>query len=303
MGDGTVRCWGRNLDGQVGDGTTTSPRLAPVAVPGLTSVVAVAVGGNHSCALLDGGGVQCWGDNQFGQLGDLTTTDSPTPRSVLLNTATPSLLTGVVAIAAGTFSTCARTFGGGVQCWGRNNFGQLGINSATDQPSPASALASHVVALAVANHGCIVRSPGTVLCTGGNVSGQIGDGTTTTRLFPTTSTGISTALSVATGAFHTCAIRGSGQALCWGDNAAGQFGDSTTTSRLTPGVGPALGSLTAVTAGGFHTCALDAAGQPFCWGQGGTGVLGDGTFANRLTPVAVPSFSFNIDPDAENCFG
>lgn len=98
---------------------------------------------------------------------------------------------------------------------------------------------------------------------------------------------------------NTCAIRGSGQALCWGDNAKGQFGDGTTTSRLTPGVGPALGSLTAVTAGGFHPCALDAAGQPFCWGQGGTGVLGDGTFADRLTPVTVPSFSFNIDPEAE----
>lgn len=247
-----------------------------------------------------GAGVQCWGDNQFGQLGDLTTTDSATPRTPRFNTPTPTFLTGVVAIAAASVSTCARMFDGNVLCWGRNNVGQLGINSSsvTVQTSPRGMVTSEVVALATGNHSCVARSNGTVFCTGGNVSGQIGDGTTTNRLLPTTSTGVSTALSISAGAFHTCGIRGSGQAICWGDNAQGQYGDGTTTSRLTPGVGPTLTNLTAIATGVFHTCAIDAAGHVFCWGAGGSGALGDGTFGNRLTPVTVPSFGMNIDPSA-----
>jgi alpha-tubulin suppressor-like RCC1 family protein len=243
-------------------------------------------------------GIRCWGDNQSGQLGDLTTTDSTTPRSPLFNTPTPTALSGAVAIAAATFNTCARMFDGNVLCWGRNTGGQLGINSSTVTQSsqPRAMLTSEVVALATGNHSCVARANGTVACTGGNVSGQIGDGTVTNRLLPTTSTGVSTALSISAGAFHTCGIRGNGQAICWGDNAQGQYGDGTTTSRPTPGLGPTLTNLTALAAGAFHTCAIDAAGQVFCWGAGGSGVLGDGTFANRLAPVAVPSFAMNIDP-------
>ena len=297
IADGTVRCWGNNNNGQVGDGTTVTPRLAPVTVPNVTDVIAVATGSVHTCVLRAGGSMLCWGDNQFGQLGDLSTNDSSTPRIPLLNTPTPTPLRGVVAIAAASVNTCARLVSGNVACWGRNDAGQLGINSTvTPQTTPRTMSTSEVVSVATANHSCVIRANGASACTGGNAAGQLGDGTTTNRQVPVTSTGAGPLAAIAVGAFHTCGVRTSGRAACWGDNDFGQLGDGTTTDRLTATQIASLAHLTAVGASGLSSCAIDASGQPFCWGAGGSGILGDGTFGNHPAPIAVPSFAMNVDP-------
>jgi alpha-tubulin suppressor-like RCC1 family protein len=112
LADGSVRCWGDNYHSQIGDGTTTD-RSTPVLVSNLGgTAVAIAAGDRHTCALLSDGPVRCWGGNGVGQLGDGTTTSRSTPVSV------SSLGGTAVAIAAGSFHTCALLSDGSVQCWG-----------------------------------------------------------------------------------------------------------------------------------------------------------------------------------------
>jgi Regulator of chromosome condensation (RCC1) repeat len=196
VGNGEVHCWGRNNEGQLGDGTTTD-RLTPVPVleapggPPLTGVQALALGGFHSCALRTSGEARCWGYNGSGQLGDGTTTNRLTPVPVLASAGGPPL-TDVQALALGDGHSCTLLQSGEARCWGGNAQGQLGDGTQTDRLSPVPVLAS----------------PGGPPLTG--------------------------AQALALGWSHSCALRTSGEARCWGYNADGQLGDSTQTDRLTP---------------------------------------------------------------------
>jgi alpha-tubulin suppressor-like RCC1 family protein len=134
LASGAARCWGLNAEGQLGDGTTVD-RSTPVAVSGLTSVVAMGVGGeitrgSHTCAILTGGGVRCWGSNSHGQLGDNTYVDRSVPVAVR------GLSSGASALAPGALHTCALMAGGSVRCWGNNGDGELGDLSGQDSKVP-----------------------------------------------------------------------------------------------------------------------------------------------------------------------
>ncbi|AYM95859.1 IPTL-CTERM sorting domain-containing protein [Acidovorax sp. 1608163] len=281
---GSLQCWGANA-GQLGDGSHTN-RATPVVVSVLGSrAVAIAGGGLHTCGWSEGGAAQCWGRNVEGQLGDGSTTDRTLPVAV------SGLGSGVAAVRGGDAHTCAVTKAGAAQCWGRNNYGQLGNGSTADSALPVAVigLGSGVVAIAVGrNHTCALTTAGAVQCWGRNYPGQLGDGTTTDSAVPVAVTGLgSGVVAIAAGGAYTCALTVAGAVQCWGENSMGQLGHSGATSTTPVGVSGLGSGATAITAGFEHACALTAGGVAQCWGNNATGQLGDGSTTRSNTPVAV----------------
>jgi len=234
MAYGGVKCWGRNDSaGQLGDGTNTN-RIAAVDVVGLSSgVVAITVGWEQNCALLNTGAVKCWGYNGYGQLGDGTNTNRSTPVQV------SGLTSGVVSISAGTNHTCALLDTGAVKCWGYNGYGQLGDTTTTNRnvPTSVSILSSGVQSISVGwEHSCAVLTSGAAKCWGRNNEGEVGDGTNTNRSTPVAVVGLSSGVTSieANQSLSTCALVAGSNVKCWGHNGQGQLGDGTTTNRNTP---------------------------------------------------------------------
>jgi alpha-tubulin suppressor-like RCC1 family protein len=282
---GGVKCWGANYEGQLGDGTTTD-RTTPVDVSGLSSgVTAVSAGRVYTCALTTSGGIKCWGDNRFGQLGGGTTIGTEVCSGSLTCSTTPvdvsGLSSGVTAVSAGLFHTCALTTGGGVKCWGANFIGELGDGSTTNRTTPVdvSGLTSGIATVSAgAFYTCALTAGGGVKCWGENFSGQLGDGTTTDRTTPVDVSGLTSGIAtVSAGFFHACALTTGGGVKCWGANDYGLLGDGSTTNRTTPVDVSGLSSgVTAISAGTFHTCAVTTGGGVKCWGSNLDGQLGSG---------------------------
>lgn len=178
---GGAKCWGRNNNGQLGDGSMADS-LAPVDVVGLASGVSSIVSGSgHSCALTSSGGLKCWGANGNGQLGINSTAQSLVPADVV------GLASGVKSMSSSTTHTCAVTTAGAVKCWGANGYGQLGNNSTTQSNVQVDAQGlSSGVASVQASHGhtCVLTSTGAAKCWGGNSDGQLGNNTSTNSFAP-----------------------------------------------------------------------------------------------------------------------
>ena len=307
LADGSMRCWGANTLGVLGNGTVLDS-LVPTPVlggGGNNPARDVAAGGNHTCAVRASGAVACWGDNTNGQLGDGTNVSRLTPVAV-------GGLSDAVAVAAGELHTCAVLGDGTVRCWGANSNGQLGDGTTTQRlaPVPVSGL-TDVVGIAAGDlHTCAVLGNGGVRCWGDNATGQLGDGTTTGSLVPTVvtipaigSTANGAAIAVGAGDEHTCVRLADGSVRCWGGGDQGQLGDGSIADRLSPVGGNGLTSVVGIAAGGFHTCSLRAnpisvsgaaPSVAFCWGANSNGELGDGTIAQRTAPVPVPGLASGV---------
>ena len=233
---GGVKCWGYNGNAQLGNGTAIDSST-PVDVIGLsTGVAAISMGGNFSCSLTTGGGVQCWGGNFWGELGAGTETKTP-PYGIATPVGAIGLGSGVVAITGGLVHACALTNAGGVKCWGYNQHGQLGNGSMNGSATPGdvNGLSTGVAAISAGGESaCALTNGGFVRCWGQNDSGQLGDGTTTQSTTFVDVTGLGGVLAIAVGGSHSCALAVPAGAYCWGSNSAGQLGDGTTTNSSTP---------------------------------------------------------------------
>lgn len=295
MVDRTVRCWGHGAQGQLGIGalplTLGSPKPlrigslpVPTPVVGLTEVVQIACGGDHSCALRADGSVACWGSNAHGELGDGTANLGTLPVVV-------AGVSGATQIALGESHSCARIADGAVRCWGSNASGQLGDGTTDDRRTPVAAsgvTAASSVALGMA-HTCVVEG-GTARCFGANGDGQLGDGTTETRLQATAVSGLADAVQLALGDHHTCARLADGTARCWGCGEWGQVGDGTKLTRLVPQQVSGLTGAIDIAARDELTAASRHDGMLVMWGRVPFGTLRDELGRNVPNDwVAVPS--------------
>ncbi len=322
MSDGSVRCWGSNSRGQLGDGTFLA-RPAPITLAGL-SATQVAAAGEHTCARLTDGSIRCWGANMAGQLGagDVTTA-SPSPRPV-------GGITTAAEVTAGQFHACARLADGTVACWG--HYLQVGTMSPAGCSGEACASQRPVGALA----GVLGLSAGAAftlarMMDGGAVR-RWGIEPPTGLMFPSPAPigGLSGVLDVSAGERHACVLLSDRTVRCWGSGAMGQLGSGDTRDYGSgdPAAVVGLTDVTQLAAGQYHTCARRGDGGVWCWGNlpgasltagpvgglggvvevasgsrsacarltgGGVrcwgnndfGQLGDGTLVTRTTPVAV----------------
>jgi alpha-tubulin suppressor-like RCC1 family protein len=265
---------------------------AALAAALTTAVAAPATASAHAPAAAakgPGESVIGWGQNQFGVLGDGTTTNTSTPVFARL----PSRFRYTTVRSVET--SVALTTTGRVYAWGDNDFGQVGDGTTTMRPRPVVASKLHgvkVTALRESGHWTLaLTSTGKVLAWGENLGGELGDGTTKNRRIPVRvkiPAGVHVT-AISAGYNSGLALTRSGRVLAWGGNAAGQVGDGTAKDRHAPVYVrlPSHTKITSIAAGYGTGYAVTSAGRLLAWGYNGMGGLGDGTTASRHTPVRV----------------
>ncbi len=290
LSSGRVKCWGYNLHGELGDGTSVY-RAIPVEPVGLGSeVVQVTAGGFHTCARMANGRVKCWGANWHGQVGDGSTSHQYTPVDV-------DTTDWFVSVSAGKFHTCGVNQESRVKCWGYNKSGQLGDTTTTQRVRPvyvAKAGFGYTAVSLGGLHSCALKSGGAVKCWGENKDSQLGDGSRQDAYTPVDVSGLTSGVTaISGGGYFTCALVGSTNLKCWGSNWAGQVGIGATSNRVpTPtDVIGFSGTILGISTGDSHACAATSAGALKCWGSNAFGQIGDGTAAMRLAPTGVLNLS------------
>ena len=301
MAAGSVKCWGKNLLQQLGDGTSTN-RLTPVNVLNLTDATAITAGGDHTCALIGLTGLKCWGFNYYGELGIGNTTNQSTPANVIGGQ-------NLLAVSAGYSHTCALTTTNTVKCWGvRDRVCNLVTCSYEVDVSPTavSALGSDVMAISAGQYfSCARTSGGAVKCWGDNYYNQLGDlgNDNPNPVTPFPISGLNSGVaSISAGYRHACARLADGTARCWGDNTAAQLGDGSNVRALTPVTVSGLTTAATIAAGGSFSCAQMASNGVKCWGSNSAGQLGDNEPWFRSRPVDVVGLGSGVQSIASGEF-
>ena len=306
LGSNLLYCWGRNDNGDLGDGTAVD-RTTPVEVSWPSgvgeAVVEVAAGGGHTCAITASGATYCWGYGGYGVLGNGTTNGSAMPVRVLGDP-------GFVSLSAGISHTCGLTPTGEAYCWGFGFEGEIGTNGSlgngvgyyVDHPLPVLTTERFTRLDLGGNYTCGVRAVGDVTCWGENRFGQVGAAATATCDGPVAcnpvpvsaapwyefrSLSLGRAREWSVNGFgssvHTCGVDDQARGFCWGSNDAGQLGTGSAgppgSFSRTPGqvfLPTAVPRIQAFAVGYRHTCLLSETNQIWCVGANEFGQLGTG---------------------------
>ncbi len=301
---GKVMCWGLNASGQLGYGNTNNigDNELPITQGFMTldeKAIQVAVGNDHTCVILESGAVRCWGSNQFGQIGQVGSSnigDNELPTSVAVLPFTKK----AISIACSQFNTCVAFEDGTVKCFGQGARGvngysstanTLGQNVANLANVSLSGSVKSVSANAGSNHVCALLNDGRINCWGLGSSGQLGYGNAQTvgdNELPSSRGTVSlggTVKKIALGQTHTCAIMSNGDLRCWGSGNVEQngyafnVGDDELPSSVQP-LNFGTGTLADIQLGSNLSCIILTNGTLKCWGQNGGGILGQGTTTN-----------------------
>lgn len=288
--DGTVWTWGLGNTNMLGYNETNN-QVAPVKVPGLENIIKIAVGTNHVLALKNDGTVWAWGTNTYGQLGRGSNTLSEIPIQVR-DESGYDYLTNIKYIAAGNQVSMAIDKNGNLYTWGLNNYGQLGINSKTNQTLPVkNQYLTGVRRMTSGNKtGYAVTEEGKVYAFGYNGYGEIGDGSKTLRIYPVEAMGVTDVIDIAaTNSEQVYALRNDGQVYAWGYSTLGATTDvGGAIPKLISGIdGNRMKNAADIAAGNNTGAVITTDGESAAWGLNGYGQLGNGTKTNTSTPMIV----------------
>lgn len=268
---GGSMCWGNNTVGQLGvGGSSTADQVLPAPVSGGHEFMMLSASTTaHTCGITTAGETWCWGENNYGRLGDGSE----------FNRSTPVLVSGnlqFASIAAGGAHTCALTADGTAYCWGLNLRGQVGDGTNINRlvPTAVATALKFTKIYAGLSHTCGLTDVNVAWCWGDNIGGALGDGTVVSKNTPVMVSGGEEFRTLALGERHGCGITVDGPTVCWGFNGFGGLGDGTYTTRLTPVAVSSPALFTKIAAGSYHTCGLTASGTTYCWGENGTHQLG-----------------------------
>lgn len=267
---GNLSCWGANVIGQLGDGTTTN-RTSPAIIDGTETYASVSAAYQHTCGITNANILKCWGNNGYGQLA--------VDPSVNSSLNTPHTIGNYIFVSSGYRHTCAINASSKLYCWGENSSGQLGDGSTTNQYTPTAidSTADYAAVAAGKWFTCGLTTTGVVKCWGDNSSGQLGDGTVTPHFAPVIIGDAGTVYTkLYAGEKHVCGITNTDALKCWGDNLSSQLGTGDSISARYPVTVAA--SATSATTSFYHTCRIAVSGVLTCVGNNYD------SFNNFMTP-------------------